>query len=44
MINWNFLELKNVLVIGAIVLLTRLAFSKAIAAIDGNNSSTVVTN
>lgn len=40
MINWKFLELKNVLIIGAIVLLTRIVFAKAITALQGGSGST----
>jgi len=39
MINWTFLHPKNLLIIGAIVLLTRFAFIKAVNAVDGRNST-----
>jgi hypothetical protein len=39
-INWKLLELRNLLTIGAIVLLTRFAFYAAFNALDGKDSST----
>jgi hypothetical protein len=40
LINWGFLQPRNILLIAAIVLITRIAFNKAVGALDGRALST----
>lgn len=44
MINWGFLGIRNVLLIGAVALLTRFAFYKAVNGLDGRVSPTDSSN
>jgi len=37
MLKWEFFGLRDLLIIGAIVLLTRFAFYKAVNALDGKS-------
>lgn len=39
MITWELLKPKNLIAIGLIVLLTRFAFFKVVAALDGRNTA-----
>ena len=40
MINWEFLKFRNLLLIGAIVLLTRFTFFKVVNSLDGKAAKT----
>jgi hypothetical protein len=43
MINWSLMTPRNFIVIGLIILLTRLAFYSAVNALDGKSATQVST-